>query len=122
VLQWRETLSQKQRQEWVTPRTIKKQFDAAREIEKQKKAGIERTSPFAVQKAALIAAEDQVAELTKKLQLASRDDDSLFNLARDTPDNIAQTITGNVTENKARQIYAALNRAIKAKWDKKHAG
>jgi hypothetical protein len=71
----------------------------------------ERISPFERLKRESDAKTRRIAELEQKLAVA--DGGSLFDLKRDTADNIATTIIANVSEHKAREIVAAMNRKLR---------
>ena len=53
-------------------------------------------------------------DLAERLAAAEQHDGSLFDLSRDTPEDIVQVIIGNVSMNKAKTIHEALGRALAA--------
>jgi uncharacterized protein YjgD (DUF1641 family) len=73
-----------------------------------------KTSPLTVLKRALVDKEHTIADLEEKLAAADRDG-SLFDLKRDTAEDIGTAIANSISETKARNIIKSITEAIAAK-------
>jgi hypothetical protein len=96
-----------------TRETIERAARQVAETQKRrqpKPADDERVSPMEKLKRQYALLERKHEELKAKHETS---EGSLFDLKRDTPDNIAAAIIANVTEHKAREIVAAMNKRLK---------
>jgi len=70
------------------------------------------TSPITILKRSLVEREHKIAHLEEKL--AGAEQGSLFDLRRDSADNIATTIVANISEHKATAVAKGILAALKA--------
>ena len=102
----RETMSPGQRARLNSPITARRRIE---DILKARASGLEeaeKVSSVALLKQQLRERDRKIAELEQKL--ATQADGLLFDLKRDGVDDIAKTIIGNISEQKAKGIVAAI--------------
>jgi hypothetical protein len=116
---WLQTLVYPERWRLNHPTSIHRRWKATHAAPGGEEAG---TSPAAGYKQRAAELEAENAELRQQLKRA-QDDGSLFNLERDTGEQIGRVIGNSVGETKAAAIAKAIQAAVKAKRTRRsHAG
>jgi hypothetical protein len=106
---WRETLPANQRDQWNHPTTVKRAYERAMVIRVAKEKGEERLSPMAEMKQAVIEAQTQAADWKRRAEKGG----SLFDLKRDTPEQIARIIVDSCTSSRVEKLVQALRAELK---------
>jgi hypothetical protein len=107
----REAMTPGQRSRLNSPISARQRVE---QITKAREAGTEetvRSSPVALLKNRITEQARKIAELEQ--QLAKATDGSLFDLKRDSTDDIATAIVSNISESKAKGLAAALTARLK---------
>jgi hypothetical protein len=73
-----------------------------------------KTSPITILKQSLVEREHKIAHLEERLAAAERDS-SLFDLKKDSAEDIAEAIVANVVEHKVRTLIKAMDARLKKK-------
>jgi hypothetical protein len=111
VTRWRDTLSSKQRQEWITPKVVRQHYEKAHKIAEAKKDGVEALSPMAKQRAAIIELEEENTRL--KREAARRQaEGSLFDLKRDSIESIVDVVAGSVALGRFESLQRAMTKKL----------
>ena len=108
---WRKTLAQNEREKLNHPTTVKRKFEAFTKIaDKDANAAKKETKAEA-----LVRENEALYARIKQLegQLKDGEGGSLFDLAEDTPANIAAAIAGNVVYGRLVKIQAEIAKQIK---------
>lgn len=106
---WRETLAANQRDKWNHPTTVKKAYEAAMKHKVAQEKGETVRSPMAEIKASLIQAQEEA----HKWQRRAEEGGSLFDLRRDTAQDIARVLVKQLSPAKAEQIARAIRQELK---------
>jgi hypothetical protein len=106
---WRDTLAQNQRAMWNHPTTIKRRYESAHREKVAREKGEPVLSPMAQLKAALNESQESEALWKRRAEESG----SLFDLRRDTPEQIARALVANVTPSRAEKIAAAIRAELK---------
>jgi len=109
----RETMSPGERSRLNSPLAARQRVE---KVLKARNGGSEessRISPVAVLKRGLVEREHRIADLEEKLAAVEHRDGSLFDLKRDTADDIGRTIVATISASKVKAIIAALTNELK---------
>ena len=107
---WRDTLPANQRDQWNHPTTVKRAYERAMRIATAKEEGKAVASPQAQMKAALIEAQE---DRDKWRRRAEEGEGSLFDLRRDTPEDIARVLVEACTPSRIEKIVQAIRAELK---------
>jgi hypothetical protein len=111
----RETMSPGERSRLNSPISAKQRVLA---VLKARAGGTEeqlKTSPVAILKEKLVEHIHRIAHLEEQLAAAEHRDGSLFDLKRDSADDIGRALADSISENKFRNIVKAATERYKAK-------
>lgn len=116
VQRWLFTLAANQRMQLNHPTTIRRKYDAAHRVPEEKDAGL---SPVAQARQTIM---EQQEEIDRLRRMAG--EGSLFDLKRDTAEQIGRVILNTIGENKVTQLIKTLSDGQKEKRRKRaaHAG
>jgi len=111
----RETMSQGERARLNSPISARQRVE---KVLKARAGGTEetmRSAPMTILKRQVAEQNRTIAHLQEELAAAENRDGSLFDLKRDSADDIITAILGNVTEHKAKTIATGILAALKTK-------
>ncbi len=114
---WRDTLAQNQRLLWNHPTTVKRQYERAHREVVTREKGEDVMSPAAKMKAALVEATEDAARWKRRAEEGG----SLFDVRRDTPQQIARALVENCTASRCEAIAKAIRDEVKRQ-KQAHAG
>ena len=109
IERWRDTLGANQRDEWNHPSVIKRQYERVMREQAIKAEGRPEKSPMAQLKESLVVIETERDRWRRQAEEAG----SLFDLRRDTPEQIAKVLVESVTPSRAEKIAAAIRAELK---------
>jgi hypothetical protein len=109
IERWRETLAGNVRDRMNHPSVVKRNYERAMLTAEAEAAGEAVKSPMAQLKEALIESETE----RDKWKRRAEEGGSLFDLRRDTPEQIARVLVENVTPSRAEKIAQAIRAELK---------
>jgi hypothetical protein len=114
---WRETLPANQRDAWNHPTTVKRAYERTMRVAAGKADARKHLSPQAELKQALIEAQTEIDKWRRRAEQGG----SMFDLLKDTPEDIARVIVANVSPSRAETLLQAIRVEIKRQ-KSAHAG
>lgn len=107
---WRETLAQNQRDQWNHPTTVRRAYERAKKQDREQTAGEEsKPSTMAQLKTSLVESQEEAATWKRRAEESG----SLFDLRRDTPEDIARALVESCTPSRAEKIAKAIRDELK---------
>jgi hypothetical protein len=117
IEQWRETLPASQRDAWNHPTTVKRAFERAMRVQSEREAG----KPVLTPTEALKQANAELQAECDRWKRQAEESGSLFDLRRDTPDDIARVVAEHIPTSRAETIARAILAEVKRR-KQAHAG
>jgi hypothetical protein len=114
---WRETLAANQRDRLNHPTVVKRTYEAAHRAAKAREQGEPVMTPMEALKAALVESQEDAARWKRQAE----ENGSLFDVRRDTPEQIARALVDAITPSGAEKIAAAIRAELKRQ-KQAHAG